>query len=397
MLRFLLAFLLCIESAHSYVPSICMQHIPRANRQDRRQFIGKTLLATPLIGLGLIKKTLALTPDEINQIAIYEKTLPSVCMITTEYNVSQQSKQPKGLGTGFVYDSQGHIVTNFHVVNRCVNATVKFTDMSGKVKEYIPRLTGYDQDKDIAVLKIDNLDAKPISLNYDKNIRIGQYCYAVGHPLGKQFSYTMGIISALNRELTSPSGKKIANIIQADVPINKGNSGGPLIDSSGQILGINTAILSNTDTYSGISLAISVDTMKKTVDNIIENGIIDHPTLGIEYFTQLPSKLDALNTGIRYVEKGVIILRVLEGSAAAVAGLQGLKQINATKATLGDVIIGIDENQVNNSDEMLEILDKHKPKDKIKVKVLRGNNLEEVMLDIILDSSVGTLKLGIQL
>jgi S1-C subfamily serine protease len=205
----------------------------------------------------------------------------------------------------------------------------------------------------------------------------------------------MGIISGKGRELTSPSGRKISNVIQSDVPINKGNSGGCLLDSSGQLIGINTAILGG-DVSTGISLSVSVDTIKTTVDNIIKKGIIEHPTLGIEYFIQLPSKSEALKAGLSYVESGVIILKVAEGSAAASAGLKGLEKKEFGKAALGDVIIAIDNKQVKNADEMLDILDKHNPGDKIKVEVLRGNELNSVKLDVILGNNLDE-KVGLKL
>jgi S1-C subfamily serine protease len=304
-------------------------------------------------------------------------------------------RNPKGVGSGFVYDNEGHIVTNFHVVNKCTNATVKFINKEGVLKEYVPKLVGYDSDKDIAVLKVDASDLKSIPFSSDKNIKVGQYCYAIGNPFGKPYSFTMGIISGKGRELTSPSGRKISNVIQSDVPINKGNSGGCLLDSSGQLIGINTAILGG-DVSTGISLSVSVDTIKTTVDNIIKKGIIEHPTLGIEYFIQLPSKSEALNAGLSYVESGVIILKVAEGSAAASAGLKGLEKKEFGKAALGDIIIAIDNKQVKNADEMLDILDKHNPGDKIKVEVLRGNELSSVKLDVILGNNLDE-KVGLKL
>jgi putative serine protease PepD len=182
------------------------------------------------------------------------------------------------------------------------------------------------------------------------------------------------------------SSDLISDVIQSDVPINKGNSGGCLLDSSGQLIGINTAIIGG-DISTGISLSVSVDTIKLTVDNIINNGIIEHPTLGIEYFIQLPSKSEALKSGLSYVESGVIILKIAEDSAAASAGLRGLEKKDFGKAALGDVIVAIDDKKIKNADEMLDILDKHKPGDKIKVAVLRGNNFVPMNFDIILGNN----------
>ena len=406
MFQFVLTILLLVGNASAYVsPLMTLENndisIKTSDRRNFMQLCGKSLLATSFMQkITDIKKATALTPDEVNQINIYETILPSVCYITTDYNVTEKMSQgldrnPKGVGSGFVYDNEGHIVTNFHVVNKCTNATVKFINKEGVLKEYVPKLVGYDSDKDIAVLKVDASDLKSIPFSSDKNIKVGQYCYAIGNPFGKPYSFTMGIISGKGRELTSPSGRKISNVIQSDVPINKGNSGGCLLDSSGQLIGINTAILGG-DVSTGISLSVSVDTIKTTVDNIIKKGIIEHPTLGIEYFIQLPSKSEALNAGLSYVESGVIILKVAEGSAAASAGLKGLEKKEFGKAALGDIIIAIDNKQVKNADEMLDILDKHNPGDKIKVEVLRGNELSSVKLDVILGNNLDE-KVGLKL
>ena len=406
MFQFVLTILLLVGNASAYVsPLMTLENndisIKTSDRRNFMQLCGKSLLATSFMQkLTDIKKATALTPDEVNQINIYETILPSVCYITTDYNVTEKMSQgldrnPKGVGSGFAYDNEGHIVTNFHVVNKCTNATVKFINKEGVLKEYVPKLVGYDSDKDIAVLKVDASDLKSIPFSSDKNIKVGQYCYAIGNPFGKPYSFTMGIISGKGRELTSPSGRKISNVIQSDVPINKGNSGGCLLDSSGQLIGINTAILGG-DVSTGISLSVSVDTIKTTVDNIIKKGIIEHPTLGIEYFIQLPSKSEALKAGLSYVESGVIILKVAEGSAAASAGLKGLEKKEFGKAALGDVIIAIDNKQVKNADEMLDILDKHNPGDKIKVEVLRGNELNSVKLDVILGNNLDE-KVGLKL
>ncbi len=406
MFQFVLTILLLVGNASAYVsPLMTLKNndisIKTSDRRNFMQLCGKSLLATSFMQkLTDIKKATALTPDEVNQINIYETILPSVCYITTDYNVTEKMSQgldrnPKGVGSGFVYDNEGHIVTNFHVVNKCTNATVKFINKEGVLKEYVPKLVGYDSDKDIAVLKVDASDLKSIPFSSDKNIKVGQYCYAIGNPFGKPYSFTMGIISGKGRELTSPSGRKISNVIQSDVPINKGNSGGCLLDSSGQLIGINTAILGG-DVSTGISLSVSVDTIKTTVDNIIKKGIIEHPTLGIEYFIQLPSKSEALKAGLSYVESGVIILKVAEGSAAASAGLRGLEKKEFGKTALGDVIIAIDNKQVKNADEMLDILDKHNPGDKIKVEVLRGNELSSVKLDVILGNNLDE-KVGLKL
>lgn len=394
MLKFVLSLLLMLQMQHTDAFTIN----PVMLQQDRRQFIGKVSTVAGVSFLGIMpKRTSALTPDEINQIKLYQDTIPSVCYIITDYNTTHSTYtakfggggpnfRPHGIGSGFVYDNDGHIVTNFHVVNKCVNATVKFIDVEGRITEYVPQLTGYDQDKDIAVLKIDKQPAlRPIPLSSNKDVKIGMNCFALGNPFGKPFSFTMGIISGKERDITSPSGRKMNNIIQADVPINRGNSGGPLIDSSGRLIGVNTAIFGG-DVSTGISLSIAVDDVRETVNNILKNGIIDHPTLGIEYLTAVPTKAEAFQSGLAYVESGVVILKVLEGTAAYKAGMKGLSRKD-NQGILGDVIIEIDGTPVKTPDEMLQILDKKKPMQKIKLKTLRGNELIPTDIDITLGSS----------
>jgi S1-C subfamily serine protease len=397
MFKYLVSLLLILQLHQTN--AFMMPMIMQQQASDRRQFLGKVSAAAGISFLAP-KLTPALTPDEINQIKLYDTTIPSVCYIITDYNVTQPANKfgnsrPHGIGSGFVYDNDGHIVTNFHVINKCINATVKFMDSEGTVTEYIPRLTGYDQDKDIAVLKIDRAPAlKPIPLSTNKDVKIGMNCFALGNPFGKPFSFTMGMISGKGRDITSPSGRKMNNIIQADVPINKGNSGGPLIDSSGRLVGVNTAIFGG-DVSTGISLSIAVDDVKETVNNILKNGIIDNPTLGIEYLTAVPTKTEAFQSGLTFVESGIVILKVFEGSAAFKAGLQGLSKKD-NQGVLGDVIIAVDNIPVKTPDEMLKVLDTKKPMQKTKLKILRGNELTEMEIDVTLGSSDDN-QIGLQL
>lgn len=353
----------------------------------RRNFLLKSATILPLLPL-IPKNAKAFTPDEVNQIKIYDTTYKSVCYIVTDYNVTQN---PNGIGSGFIYDKPtqdtAHIVTNFHVINYAKNATVKLLNNDGNIREYIPTVTGYDIDKDIAVLLIktqpsDNLNLQPIKMSSDKDIKIGQNCYAIGAPLAKEWSFTSGIVSGKGRELTSPSGRKISNVIQSDTPINKGSSGGCLLNSDGELIGINTAILGG-DVSTGISLSISVDTLKTTVANILENGIIEHPTLGITYLERLPTEQEALQSGVPYVPNGVVILEL---SPLASPLLKAAKKQFNNKYIYGDIIVGINDCDINVPQDMIAILEHHKPGDKIKLRLLRGNELEHVTVEVELGS-----------
>jgi S1-C subfamily serine protease len=352
---------------------------------DRRDIIKKSLAITPLLSFSNFLAN-AYTTDEINQIKLYDKTVKSVCYISTEYNnINSTLNIPKGVGTGFIWDKEGHIVTNFHVLNKVDKAVVYLNSNNGTEIEYDIKLTGVDPDKDIAVIKIDtkklnNTDLIPISLGKNEDIKIGQYAFAIGNPFGQSYSLSMGVISGKHRELTSPTGRKIKDIIQTDAAINPGNSGGVLIDTNYNLIGMNTATI-GIGTSSGVNLAISIDTIKKIVPEIIKNGNIKRAVLGIEFLERSPSILESKNMNIPYVNKGVIVKNVPENSPCYKAGLTGTKNNK-----LGDVIIGIDNYEINNSKDLLDVLDNYKPNDKIKLKVLRNNLKIQLILDITLSS-----------
>ena len=349
---------------------------------DRRNAIVKGLVLA-----NIPKIAQAYNADELQHVQIYEKCAPSVCYISTEYkNIAEELKMspkdtknlPKGVGTGFVWDTDGHIVTNFHVINKVDKAEVSLTDARGQTSKYTAKLTGVDPDRDIAVLKIENSsELKPITIGSIDDVKIGQYAYAIGNPFGQDHTFTMGIISGKNREITSPTGRKIKGMIQTDAAINPGNSGGPLLDSSAKLIGMNTATF-GMGVSSGVNFAISIDMIKETVSEIIQYGIVQRAVLGITYIEKLPEELVELHA----VQKGVIVLQVPTTSPAFTAGLLG---IDKASKTLGDVIVAIDDNPVNNPSDMLTVLEKYKPGNKIKLHVLRGNKIPMV-LDIELAS-----------
>lgn len=369
---------------------------------ERRDVLAKGLL---IAGMPLIKIANAFTGDEKNNIEMFDKLTPSVCYISTEYkNIAGKldvdtSKVPKGVGTGFVWDTEGHIITNFHVINKVDNATITLTNKNGIEKDYIAKLTGVDADKDIAVLKVDIGDADgmqllPIPLAKNKDIKIGQYAFAIGNPFGKDHSLSMGIVSGKNREMKAPTGRKISDVIQTDAAVNPGNSGGPLVDYAGNLIGMNTATV-GMGVSAGVGLAVSVDTIKKSVHDIIQFGSVQKPALGISYLEHLPSRKEALKSGIPYVDRGVIVLDVPETSPAYSAGLQGIRKktvlneqnntdADKSRSVLGDVIVGIDNHQISDADDMLNALDQYKPNDKIKLFVLRGEERKGLILDVVL-------------
>lgn len=332
------------------------------DRRSMFSMLQKAVVSYSLLSSLQRRDADAYNMDEIGQIALYEKALPSVCYISTEYkNIASSFNMssgnlPKGVGTGFIWDKQGHIITNFHVINKVDSAIVSFGN-----KDYVAKLTGADPDRDIAVLKIDREAGQPVVLASNAEIRIGQYAFAIGNPFGQEYTFTMGIISGKHRKITSPSGRKITEVIQTDAAINPGNSGGPLLNSDGKLIGMNTATY-GVGVSSGVNFAVSVDTLKESVGEIIEFGMVQRAVLGITY-------LDASNKS----STGILVLDVPDTSPAYKAGL--LKS---------DIIIAMDDNKIDKPDDLSAALGKYKPADKVKLKILRGADKTPMTLDVVL-------------
>jgi len=329
-----------------------------------------------------------------------------VCFISTEYTTMAQQLNlgadnlPKGVGTGFVWDNLGHIVTNFHVINKVDTALVTVTNAKGETKQYTARLTGVDPDKDIAVLKIDaeRAELRPIPLGTAKTVKVGQYALAIGNPFGQDHTLTTGVISGKNREITAPTGRKIKGIIQTDAAINPGNSGGPLLDSSGRLIGVNTASL-GAGVSAGVGFALPVDAVKSVVEQIIQFGAVQRAILGITYLERLPTPAEAERSGLPRIERGVVVLEVPETSPALVAGLQGVQRSvdpAVKRTTVGDVIVGIDEKAINAPPDLTAALEAYKPGDKVNLRVLRGPAQEPKTLIVALGSFRGSTFSGLQ-
>jgi len=377
LLKFISFLFLVTESLSFQMPLHPSLYRPRAssriilkssmiNRTDfSRVFIGY------FIGLRLYEIT-NLKSDENKQIDIFKKTSKSVCFISTEYSKlatnlnMDRDNLPKGVGTGFLWDNKGHIVTNFHVINKVDNATVILNNHT-----YNAKITGIEPEKDIAVLKIDlnetSSSINPITIGSIDDVIIGQYSYAIGNPFGQDNTFTMGIISGLNREITSPTGRKIKGIIQTDTAINPGNSGGPLINSNGKVIGMNTASFGS-GTSAGVNFAIPINIIEKVVNEIIEKGGVQKAIIGISYLDRLPSAFESKQMGIDEIKRGVIVLSVPSNSST---GLRGIKRVGDKKVILGDIIIGIDNYDINNAQDLLNTLERYKPDDKVQLKILR--------------------------
>jgi len=319
------------------------------------------------------------TNDEQNNIEVFKKASPSVVHITnsrlvrTFYSLNPQ-EVPQGSGTGFIWSAEGFIVTNYHVVQQANRVTVTMQNGTS----YHARAVGLDPDKDLAVLKIEAPDVEliPISPGDSSLLEVGRKVIAIGNPFGLDTTMTVGVVSALGREIESISQRTIRDVIQTDAAINPGNSGGPLLNSLGQLVGVNTAIYSPTGASSGIGFAIPVNTVKRIVPELITYGRVQTPILGITRIPQ-PQYYREL-----WGVEGVIVLDVVEGTDPERLGMRGLRSVPAGRIQLGDVIVEIDGQAVVNEDDYASIMERHRPGDIVTVRTLRDNQEWEYEIEL---------------
>jgi S1-C subfamily serine protease len=301
--------------------------------------------------------------DEQTTIDVFEKFSRSVVHITSlasrrDRITMDVTEIPQGTGSGIVWDQDGHIVTNFHVVQEGDRANVTLNDGT----TYPATIVGTTPDKDLAVLKIDAPPQKllPLPIGQSSNLKVGQKVLAIGNPFGLDETLTTGVISGLGREIKSVSGRPIQDVIQTDASINPGNSGGPLLDSSGRLIGINTAIYSPSGANAGIGFAVPVDTVNQIVPQLMKYGKITRPGLGISILADQIAQQNRID--------GVVVLQVAPSGAADQAGLVGAKTAQSG-AEINDVIVGIDGAEIHHANDLYKALDTHKVGDVIDVTV----------------------------
>ncbi len=323
-----------------------------------------------------------LDAEEQSDIALFENARDSVVFISTRQQVRDFWTRnvfsvPRGNGSGFVWNSHGHIVTNFHVVEGASEATVKLADG----RDYTASLIGVSPAHDIAVLRIDVGEQRPppVSLGSSNDLRVGQKVFAIGNPFGLDWTLTTGIVSALDRSLALDGGRSIDHLIQTDAAINPGNSGGPLLDSAGRLIGMNTAIFSPSGASAGIGFAVPVDTVNRIVPQIIRHGRFIQPGLGIQVDETLNRRLSA---GLNI--KGVIILDVQRGSAAAKAGLRAARVRADGIIVPGDIIVAIENKPIASVSQLFARLDDFEVGDTVTLSVLRDG--EEVRVAVTLQA-----------
>ncbi len=324
---------------------------------------------------------------------IYSRAAPGVVQITTTTRGSTQTDpffgQPfntgpqEALGSGFVIDKTGHIVTNYHVVEGADNIRVSFSNQD----TVQAKVVGTDPTTDLAVLQVATRASAltPLPLGNSDRVEVGDEVVAIGNPFGLDRTATAGIVSALQRGITAPNGFTIDHAIQTDAPINHGNSGGPLLDSSGEVIGVTSQIeTGGSDTGNvGIGFAVPSNTVKNVVAQILRTGTVAHAYLGI---TGQDLGADLAERYRLPVSVGVLVDSVRLGSGAAKAGLEGGKTrvvvAGETYVLGGDIIVAVDGKPINSIDQLRDAIAAHKPGDKIKLRIFRGANRTSVTVTL---------------
>jgi S1-C subfamily serine protease len=310
-----------------------------------------------------------LADDELSTIELFKNISPSVVHVTNlaqkvDENSFNVMEIPRGVGSGFIWGEDGYIVTNYHVIQGAAAAKITLADNT----TLDAKLVGFDDSKDIAVLKVVAPPEKlrPILLGSSSDLQVGQKVFAIGSPFELDQTLTTGVIGGLGREIQSVSGRPIQGVIQTDAAINPGNSGGPLLDSSGRLIGVNTAIASPTGGSVGIGFAVPVDIVRRVVPQLIRTGKVERPGLGIRTVDDRITRRMGL--------EGVLVDRVWPGSAAAKAGLRSMDR---EKNIPGDLITAIEGHEVRNHDDLYLALDVRAIGDTVKITVLRdGKGIE---------------------
>ena len=318
-----------------------------------------------------------LAEDEKGTISLFKAVSPSVVYITTmavrrEPFSFRPLEVPQGAGSGFVWNDDGYIVTNFHVIAEAQGATVTLADRS----TWPAKPVGAEPDKDIAVLKIDAPKhlLPPIPLGTSSDLQVGQKVFAIGNPFGFDQTLTTGVISGLGREIESATGRLIQGVIQTDAAINPGNSGGPLLDSAGRLIGINTAIVSPSGAYAGIGFAVPVDIVNRVVPQIVRGEKIKKPGLGITPVDDYMVR--------RFGLEGVLIRTIAPGGAADKAGLRLTLQDRLGRIVLGDLIVAAGGKPIRNLNDLFRVLDSHEVGDTLPLTIIWDGAKTEVEVQL---------------
>ena len=315
--------------------------------------------------------------EEQTNINVYKKVLPSVVNITSrlvQFDFFYGEVPEEGQGSGFIIDRQGHILTNYHVIANARQIEVTTSDK----KKYRAQIVGVDRVNDLAVIQIHGETAlDPATLGDSKRLAVGQQVYAIGNPFGLSGTMTRGIISSI-RPVRGPGGNYMDEAIQTDAAINPGNSGGPLLNSRGEVIGINTFILSEAGQSAGLGFAIPINAAKAVLNDLITIGTVRRPSLGITSLPIGPELAHQMGLSAGY---GVLVLQVVPGGAADRAGLRGGTERaylgNMQIMLGGDLIVAIDGESIQDQQDLAHVMNRHRAGDTVHITFYRGKGKME--------------------
>jgi len=350
----------------------CLEKADLVERLESSAASGKPSSAPPT----------GLTESETRTVSTFTRVSPSVAFITTSQAVAtpfslRPMETPSGAGSGFIWDDKGHVVTNYHVIASSgpVPKRVK-VKCQGMTQSLDADVVGTEPDKDIAVLRINSQALPPsIAVGTSHDLQVGQTVLAIGNPFGLDYTLTTGVVSALGRDVDGAGGRPIKGCIQTDAAINPGSSGGPLLDSRGELVGVNTAILSPGASSGrpgnvGIGFAIPVDTVRRVVNQIIRYGKVVRPTLGVNVADD--RILRSLESQLARTLSGVLVVEVVDQSPAAEAGLKASSYRGDGGVLLGDLISHVDGHPVKQVEDLLCAIEEKAAGDVVSLRVLRG-------------------------
>jgi putative serine protease PepD len=328
----------------------------------------------------VVQAAVGLTPDEEINIRVYRAASPAVVNITTTavaYDFFLNPIPKEGTGSGTIIDRSGHILTNFHVIDGARRLEVTLADGS----KWGARVVGADPSNDLAVIKIDappeQLTVAP--LGDSSKLVVGQKVLVIGNPFGFERTLTAGIVSSLGRSIRAENGRLIRGIIQTDAAINPGNSGGPLLNSSGEVIGVSTAIFSPSGGSVGVGFAVPINTAKRLIPELISRGYVARPYLGISGHEIFPALAQALRLPVR---EGIMVVEVTPGSPAHRAGIRGgdraVQVGNVIVRVGGDIITEVDGLKVRSFEELSELIDAKRPGDTVRVTLYRQGQFQTV-------------------
>jgi S1-C subfamily serine protease len=329
----------------------------------------------------------ALDPEEQVNVAVYKKGVPSVVNIksrSVSFNFFYGVVPEEGQGSGFILDKEGHVLTNYHVIANAAGtgSAPQIEATLYNRKTYKADVVGVDRAHDLAVIQIHGAGFTPATLGDSRGLLVGQKVFAIGNPFGLSGTMTRGIVSSI-RSVQEPGGAGIDEAIQTDAAINPGNSGGPLLNSKGEVIGINTLIASSVGQSAGIGFAIPVNTAKAVLNDLMTVGRVRRPALGVSTIPITPGLADQMGLA---TDSGLLIVQVVPGGSADRAGLRGGTERayigNMPIMVGGDLIVAIDGQDVQDQQDLSQVMNNHRAGDTVRLTIYRGKKKMDVSVTL---------------